>query len=200
MFGIIAIGLVAVATTAVFVAPWRLDVDVHQPADVPRASVRVSLRWLFLAWRLDGRHQARRAVRRAPPTTAMRQSAKGRLAPIRAALAVPGFPSRLWRLVIQIARQILPREVRVRARVGFDDPSDTGLFFAATRGSSWAASRVGWTIWIEPDFSGPVLEGDAHAGWSIRGVLLVWPLIAFLATPVVWRAGRAAMAARHRVV
>ena len=59
-----------------------------------------------------------------------------------------------------------------------------------------------WIVSVEPEFSGEVIEGRANLRWSRSLGSVLWPVVTFLLSPVVWRAGlrvrRAAQGASRR--
>jgi len=197
----ITIGCVCALASAVLIAPWRIDLYIHKAAESARVNVRAHLRWTFFHWRLAGRRPS--ATPRPQPTppapTRTRATPNVGLASARALLLTPGLAARTWRLIAGLGQQAWPRHVAVRVRIGFDDPAETGMFFGTCQGLLSAVPHRGWVTAIEPDFDRAVAEGEAHARWSVRLCLIVWPLLTYLASPVVWRGMRAAMRARRSV-
>jgi len=197
----IAIGCVCALASAVLIAPWRVDLYFHKAAETAQVNVHAHLRWTFFDWHLARRRPS--ATQRPQPTpsapTRTRAASSGGLASARALFFTPGLIARTWRLITGLGQQAWPRHVAVHMRIGFDDPAETGMFFGTCQGLLCAVPHRGWVTSIEPDFDRAVAEGDAHARWSVRLFLIVWPLLTFLASPVVWRGIRAAMRARRSV-
>lgn len=198
----IAIGCLCAVASLVLIVPWRIDLYIHKAAESAQVSARAHLRWTFFHWRLAGRHSSAPPLPQpTPPAPAKTRAASGGdLVSARALLFTPGLVARTWRLVTDLGRQAWPRHVVLHMRIGFDDPAETGMFFGTCQGLLCAIPHRGWVTSIEPDFDHAVAEGDAHARWSVRLLLVVWPLLTFLASPVVWRGMRAVRRARHSVV
>lgn len=100
-------------------------------------------------------------------------------------LRSPGFVARSARLLAELAPLARPR-VELNARVGFEDPSDTG----ALLGWMYSGSVLGtwFQMRVEPDFRGEVLQGKISLVWKRNMASLAWPVLKFMLSPVVWRA------------
>jgi hypothetical protein len=186
------IGVIVIAVTAVMAAvlfaPITIDVSVVKERE-SAASAAVRFRWLGLSFRGRGRGVRRKARRQPPPARPRRQSRYG-WPSVRAALGSPGFLRRCVGLLVAVGRLAIPNRLRLRGRIGFEDPAETGMFLGWLYASSTTAwTRRDWIVRIEPEFSGPVLEGRADLRWSSNLGSVLWPLITFLVSPTVWRAG-----------
>jgi hypothetical protein len=197
MLTVIVLGLAAVLA-AVFLAPLDLQVWIAKAADEPRAVARVRVR--YWGFPLEREWPAHEAEETGPKRSAERRASPRRRAfgwkSVRAALITPGFVRRCLWLGRDLLRLTRPDEVRVRGRIGLDDPADTGMWLGWLYGLN-PLVRDHADVRIEPDFGGPVIEGTAEGRWRRRPAGLLGPLVRFLASPVVWRA---ALAARRAAV
>ena len=171
--------LVAIAVAVLFV-PVNLDVQVVKDADGSSVTVRTRLHWLGV--NIPVRHTP--STRARPAARPRRRSTHG----IRALLLSPGFVARTGRLLIDLAVLARPGQFELDARVGFDDPSDTGLFVGWL--SFQPLDRAGLRIRIRPDFGAEVFAGRLRLGWSRSIATMTWPVLKYMASPVVWRAVR----------
>jgi hypothetical protein len=114
---------------------------------------------------------------------------------VRAALRTPGLLPRCGRLLRQLVAALWPREVDASLRVGLDDPATTGVLFGGVSALA-AVTTIDWRVHVEPDFAGPVCHGRARAAWSVPPAAVLWPVVTFLAAPVVWRAAYGAWRGR----
>jgi uncharacterized spore protein YtfJ len=46
----------------------------------------------------------------------------------------------------------------------------------------------GWTLRLEPEFSGPAFAGHARVVWAVRPGAVLWPVGTFVLSPTTWRA------------
>ena len=183
-----AIALIAliVLAAAICLAPVHVEIVLSKNAGAVR--LRARIRWLVFSWRVDD------ARRRRHERNAAKRRRHGRRSPfdrvsVRALLSSRGFAERCVRLGAGLIRWVAPDDVRASARIGFEDPSETGMFvggaLALCRGAG--LRRVS----VTPDFSGEVLEGRMRVRWSRNLASALWPVVSFAASPVVWRAVRA---------
>jgi len=186
---VVLVALIAI----ILIAPWHVDVFLQKPPE-ERAHVRVTLRWLAFSWPLQNPTPA---SRRARPSRRPRPRSRFGAASVLAALSTPGFFRRLLQWLTEMARPAWPHRLLVRGRVGLDDPSDTGLLAGIWYGLIQLQIPEHWDVAIEPAFEESVIEGEALARWSVRPLSLIWPMTTLAASPVVWRAGRAALRARR---
>jgi hypothetical protein len=187
---LVAIGVAATAIGVVLLAPWRFDLYVEKPGDSAQVRVRAHLHGIVFGWWLP-------AKRVATSTSPRTRRVSVRPALIRAVLSTPGFITRTFRLFRDIGRQAWPRAVSLRARIGLDDPADTGALLGAWYGVTRIASSPRWNVRLEPDFTGRVIDFEGHAHWSVRPIAIIWPFVLFAGSPIVWRAARAALRARR---
>lgn len=136
-------------------------------------------------------------------STPDRKRARGRrrTSPARrvlAALRTPGFPGRLVRLLPDLVRRIELRQLRVRMRIGRDDPADTGMLWGLLGPVSAILAANGADVVLSPDFQRAVLVMDATAGLRVVPIRLLGGVLGFLLAPVTLRAGWAAARAGRR--
>ena len=185
----IAFAVLGAVAAAVLWVPVKVEVSVQKAAESPAVHVGVRCRWLVFSMRSDG------AARRARKRQARARLSSGRwarhgLSRLRAAWQSPGFVRRCLRFLGDLARLARPDRVSIHARVGFDDPADTGVFLGwlgASRGFAGTFARD-TVIDIAPDFDGARIEGRADLVWSRSLAALLRPLVMFLLSPAVWRA------------
>lgn len=188
-------GLLAGGVVAVLLLPVRVEVQVELGPDVAGPPVRARIRWLFFSWRTgEGRRLTTPPVRTDHVTTGPpRRGPIGVLA----ALRTPGFLSRCAKLIREVRHTLRPRRAVVRARIGLDDPFETGMLAAVLAAGTPMPRARALDLEITPDFSEAIAVAQAHLAWSLRPAVVLWPIATFLAAPVVWRAARAAWRARR---
>jgi hypothetical protein len=201
----IALGAVLAALVALLAVPISVFVRVERAA-VLEASWRV--RWLFGLVDVQSsrtgtaagpgtgdtkERPARRAGRR-------RRRAGSRFGPgtVVAVLGARGFVQRVLRLLGDLRRQVRWDDVHLRAEFGLDDPADTGVMYGAMVPLLLAANRVGLDVGCRPNFAGTCLAGSAGATFGTRPIALLRVLAAFLCSPAVGRAVRAAWRSRRK--
>lgn len=193
-----AVFLAATATllliaVAVLFSPVTIDFSLARDAGASSVDMRVRLRWMGVSL---SRHPGRRR-----PHARQRASSAGRtvgLATIRALFLSPGFARRAGRLIAELVARARPKSLELNVRAGFDDPSDTGALLGWLHcGPIGGVSR---RIHIRPDFTAPVLAGTVHLIWKRNAASLLWPMLTFAASPVVWRAVRSYFASREALV
>ena len=169
-----------VVAMAVLIPPIAVDVRVEKTADTPKVDITTRVRWLGFDIPLR-----RKSARHPRASSSIRAASNRRIG---ALLLSPGFLARTTRLIIELSALIPPRHWELDARVGFEDPADTGMLLG------WLTARSfldrGYRIHVEPDFSESVLTGRVHVHWSTNVATMTWPLFRFVSSPVVWRAVR----------
>lgn len=178
--------LAAAATTGVVAAAvlfWPVTVELAVSKDAGSGvEVRAWLRWLGLSVPL---HRAPKKEKDKDSASRRSRRSNRRLTPL---LHTPGFTGRTARLIRELASLARPKQFDLNARVGFDDPSDTGVLLGCLNIGSIGGGA--YRIHITPDFSDEVLEARLRARWSRSVATLVWPVLKYAASPVVWRAVR----------
>lgn len=190
---VVLVGALVAVLLAVLLVPVRIQLRWVQREDTLEPRWQVQTRWLFVTWRSGvgarRREQPRpdRRPRRAGPSSGRRA---------RAMVGVPGLLRRTTRLALDLARAAVPRTVRGWIRFGLDDPTSTAILCGPMYAAAAVTRGRGWALDLEPDFAMSGLCGDVRADWVVRPGRLVLPIVSFACSPVVWRAGLAAMRAR----
>jgi hypothetical protein len=90
-------------------------------------------------------------------------------------------------LVTELGQLALPDRLWIIGRLGFEDPSDTGVWLAWLYAIPARSTRR-WSVAVKPDFTRAVLEGTVRASWSRSLASLGWPVVTFALSPACWRA------------
>jgi hypothetical protein len=190
---LVALAALAAMLAAVFFVPVTILVTITKNEGDSAASTRLRLRWLVFSWssktsNTEGRRPGADVVKPSRRRRRRRRRAFG----IRAALTSPGLLRRVLRFAAGMARWIRPDRVRLRGRVGFDDPADTGMVLGWLCALRTVAPEAHWLdARLQPEFGGEALAGRAVLRWSRSIASLLWLFVRFCASPVVWRAARA---------
>ena len=113
-----------------------------------------------------------------------------------AAIRQKSFRQRLLRFARDSWRAIGKRDLYLRARVGLDDPADTGQLWALLGPlSGWLASLDGAAIELEPEFADAVFELDSGGRISLIPLQLLYLALGLLLSPAFWRGLRQMRAA-----
>ena len=84
-------------------------------------------------------------------------------------------------------RRVHVRRLRLDARIGLDDPADTGRLWGLLWPMLALAPTSTGSVRVQPDFSGEVLWIDAEGQLWLRPLAVLAAVLAFLAAPAVWR-------------
>jgi len=184
-WGLAGLGVVAVVTlVALMVLPVRLWVQAS--SDPARLQVRLRLFGGALPWiRVVDSDRPGRGDRSARRTAVPDRSAEAGADPAPARIsrdraqrmlrAVPG-------LLRGLAGPVRLERLWLEARLGLDDPAETGQLFGALTplvyglGGAWPG-RV--SVQLAPEFSGPVLEGQAELVLSVVPARWLGPSLRF---------------------
>jgi len=186
---LIVIGVLLGLAVLLLSVPVDLCADFQGRNETWRGEAR--LRWLFglLDKRLEpgegkseeGESDKPKPKRKKKQRDHRRKSGRRALALLRS----PGFVRRVLRFVASLLRAARIRTLRLRGRIGLDDPADTGELWGVVGALPWALPKpAGAEITLHPDFTEAVfeLEGVAH--------LRVYP------AQVLFRAGQFALSPR----
>ena len=124
----------------------------------------------------SGATRARRKARRErprPPRAASGRGARGRQRTRRMIRAAPQLLAGLLS-VFRIDR------LRLQGRIGLADPADTGRLFGVLMPVAFAWRGRRMQIDLQPDFSGPVLDGVAEARIRVVPIRAVPPAARFV--------------------
>lgn len=167
-------GAIVALLVIVLATPFDVTLTAVKVDGVP-LDVRTDIRWLGRTLVAPGRRATPQ-----PASARRRTSARspGRFR-LRSLVRTPGFWPRVVRLLSDELRLTVPRRLFVRARVGFDSPADTGALLGwmyALRGR-WTSSTC--SVFVDPDFTREVCEGELRVLWSLRPIVIVLPLLTF---------------------
>lgn len=106
-------------------------------------------------------------------------------------LQTEGFPGRVLQLARDLLRRIRIRDLSLDARLGLDDPADTGRLWdvVGPLAAILPSSRV-MQISIQPDFAAEVFECQGRGHVSVIPIQVLVLLLAFALSPVTLRALR----------
>jgi hypothetical protein len=175
-----ATAMLMVIAVAVLFVPVGVDVTASKNADETSVAVQGHVRWMGLDIPLR-----RSSSPRGRPASKPRVRSSRRIS---ALLMSPGFARRTCRLIADLAAVVRPDTFHLYARVGFDDPSETGIFLGWV--SAGVMTGAIGRARIEPDFTTKVLAATLRVSWTRNLAAIVWPLFLFMASPAVWRAVR----------
>jgi hypothetical protein len=191
-------GLVALVV-ALLAVPVVLALDAERD-DTLKARWRV--RWLFgvVDIRSSRARRTDSSSERTDAATPASPSARTRLRRLRMAIAVIRTRG-LLRAVRQLAFVLL-RKIRFQAFdlhtvFGLDNPADTGMAYGFLVPVLVMAQTRGLNIECRPMFLETGLRGTCHVALRVRPLSVVGGVVAFLASPPVMRAVRAAWRARR---
>lgn len=168
-------GAVVVLFAIVLVTPFELELSAVKAAGNPAVRVQMSGRWL--GFRFPGRRADSEPAKARPKTGRWQTSIEW--SALKSVITSPGFIRRFVRFVSQEVRLIRPRRLSLRARIGFDDPSDTGMFLGWIHALGVRSSSQASVVRVDPDFTGAVVEGELRVLWLRSLASFVWPLATF---------------------
>ena len=113
-----------------------------------------------------------------------------------AILRTPDFPGRVAGLAHDIIRSVRVRLLRVRARVGFENPAATGMACGIVASLSPLLQDSSLQVEWEPDFSREVFAGEAAGDLRVIPARILWVTGRFTLHPVSFRALQAALRER----
>lgn len=186
---------------ATFVA--ALTVLLAVPVDVgfevrrrERTESRVRVRWLWGrvaipvpagGRKAEGKKRKRRARKPGRPSGARRALA---------VLTSPNFPSRVLRLVRGVVTRVHFRTLECSARLGLDDPADTGRLWGLLGPvSALLALPRSARIELAPEFGGARFHLDARGEARVVPGAVILTVLAFLLAPATLRAAWAGVRA-----
>lgn len=117
--------------------------------------------------------------------------------PFAALMRERAFRRRVYRLVGDLARAIGVERLRVRLRLGLDDPADTGRLWALVGPLGAMAQNLrAAQVLLEPEFGGATFALRVQGCVCVVPLRLVAIVIAFALSPASMRAWRT-LAVRH---
>lgn len=129
-----------------------------------------------------------------PVTRASKRSAGG----LTRAFRYRPFRRRVYRFLGQAWQSVRKQDVFVEARLGLDDPADTGRLWAlAGPVAGLLATIRGIRLRLTPDFQSEVVDIDAGGRMTIIPLQLLGLLLALAVSPDLWRGLRLARTGRR---
>ena len=181
---------VVVSCAAALLALLALPIQVQLAVERERAlRARVQLSWLFglVRLRLHPREvrEERAAEQESPPA---RRGTRRRRIARRAAgrLFGPRLIARTFEFLRDVLGALRPRDFHLRARVGLDDPADTGQLWALLGPLGLVLARE--DVQLEPAFDQACLQFEASAFIRLIPAQLLFLTAAFFLSPPVLRA------------
>jgi hypothetical protein len=113
-----------------------------------------------------------------------------------AALTTRGFVRRVAQLAVTLLHRVKIERFHVDAAIGFEDPADTGILYGCLSPLLLLADARGLDVRYTPMFAEPSVRGDCGVTVHVRPLSIVGTMVAFLLSPSVVRAMRAAWRAR----
>ena len=107
-----------------------------------------------------------------------------------------GLARRVVRLALALLRRVTVDRLQLDTRFGFENPADTGFVYGCLSPVLVMADVRGLNIRCRPMFMEPGLRGAFRATIRLRPLFVVGPIVAFLVSPSVFRAARAAWRTR----
>ena len=109
-----------------------------------------------------------------------------------AVLRTRGLFERVVRLALALLRRVKLERLQLETMFGFENPADTGFVYGCLSPVLVMADLRGLNIRCRPMFLESGVRGALRATIRVRPLLLVGPMVAFLVSPPVFRAARAA--------
>ncbi len=193
MFALVAALAALIALiVAMLAVPFVLFIEAER---TDKLKVRWRLFWLFGLVKPRSRNRsAPSAPERAdarPAGTPKKRRARGRRRAI-AVLRTRGLFERVVRLALALLRRVKLERVQLETMFGFENPADTGFVYGCLSPVLVMADLRGLNIRCRPMFLESGVRGALRATIRVRPLLLVGPMVAFLVSPPVFRAARAA--------
>ena len=182
----VAVGLLLAGVVLLLATP--IDVRLFLERDEAFRS-RARIRWLFglVRFRIHSRHERARPAPKEAPAPPRRKRRGARAARrVATALMRPDLRPRALGFLRDLLRALRLRDVRVRARIGLDDPADTGRLWAVL-GPLGALLRFP-NVELEPDFFEACFRFQAAARVRLIPLQLFALTAGFVVSPPVLRA------------
>lgn len=198
-----ALAVTLLAVIAGLVILLSVPVDVRISVDCRHTwSGHATVRWLLGLMRVSKSiPSASNNDKRPAPKPAKRRRRKKRRKKrkitwrrIHAAVSSPGFAGRGARFALDAAKALRVRSARGSARIGLDDPADTGLLWSVLGPlHAGIATLPVVQVHVEPEFQEPTFVAEGSANIRVIPVRLIVAAIAFFISPVTLRAVWAAV-------
>ena len=186
-----------VLLVAMLAVPLVLFIEAER---MDKLKVRWRLFWLFglVKPRSRNRSAAPSAPERAdarPAHTPKKRRGRGRRMAV-AVLRTRGLFERVVQLALALLRQVTLERLQLDTMFGFENPADTGFVYGCLSPMLVMANLRGLNIRCRPMFLESGVRGAFRATIRVRPLLVVAPIVAFLVSPPVFRAARAAWRTR----
>lgn len=179
----------AAALVLLLAVPVDVGFEVHRRE---RTESRVRLGWLWGRVRVPvpagGRKERKKPRRRRERKPGRPSSARRVIAMVRS----PHFPRRVLRLARDLVRRVRFTTLECSARLGLDDPADTGRLWGVLGPASALLAAGPGRVELAPEFGGALFHLDARGEARIVPGALLLTLLAFLVAPATLRAAWAA--------
>jgi hypothetical protein len=129
-----------------------------------------------------------------PADTPKKRTGRGRMAV--AVLRTRGLFGRVVRLARALLRRVTLERLQLDTMFGFENPADTGFVYGCLSPVLVVADVRGLDIRCRPMFLESGVRGAFRATIRVRPLFVVGPIVAFLVSPPVLRAARAAWRTR----
>jgi hypothetical protein len=183
---------IAAALVLLLAVPVDVGFEVHRRE---RTESRVRLGWLWGRVRIPVPAGGRKARRKKPK----RPRKPGRPSGARRALAVltsPRFPGRVLRLMRGLLRRIRFTTLELSARLGFDDPADTGRLWGLLGPvSALLTLPAPARVELVPAFDEALFHLDARGEARVVPGAVLLTVLAFVLAPATLRAAWAGVRA-----
>ena len=113
-----------------------------------------------------------------------------------AVLRTRGLSERVVQFALALLRRVTLERLQLDAMFGFENPADTGFVYGCLSPVLVMADVRGLSIRCRPMFLESGLRGAFRATIRVRPLLVLGPIVAFLVSPPVVRAARAAWRTR----
>jgi len=179
-------------TVALLAVPLVLFIEAERTDTL---KVRWRLFWLFGPVTPRSRNRSAgpapdRAGAR-PTDTPKKRRARGRRVAV-ALLRTRGLLERIVRLALALLRRVKLERLQLDAMFGFENPAETGFVYGCLSPVLVMADLQGLNVRCRPMFLESGLRGALRATIRVRPLVVVGPMVAFLVSPPVVRAARAA--------
>lgn len=179
--------LVILAAGAVALLSIPVELSFHLRRDVSWG-LRLSVRWMFGLVRFPVSRGAGSQPKRKRARPPRKRDAKRVSLRLMKALLQTGFRRRLLRFLYRTLAAVRLRDFWMRIRLGFDDPAETGYFWAV--GGPLIAllpRRLGEALDIAPEFAGAMLEVETRGKVRVIPAQFAWLALSFVLSPVTLR-------------
>lgn len=185
---LLAVGIFLACLLAILAIPVNLVFTIHRHES---SQWRVDLCWLFGLIRIPlPSHRTTRKVRKRPPAKKRKMpflfGGRGRFMPV---LKSKGFMKRIVRLLKDLSKTVHVHRLGVRARLGLDDPADTGrLWGMAGPLAALLSHSRSVHVHLEPEFTAETFDLDGEGHLRIIPLQIIFVILTFLISPATLRA------------